>query len=541
MTNTTIPYQRVPHASALFVDYLYHFDRVSGFYNGPPYLLSSYKTVAAQLPSFERKRGEVCAILLRQNKAFGCGDATFENLQRLAQAGSFAVVTGQQVGLFSGPAFTIFKALTTVRLASYLAEQGLPVVPVFWLATEDHDLAEVAEVATLDDEYNLISLADHGDSPSPRSSVGNVRLTGESTQALARLEACLPSGSPRDALLQDLRENYAPGATWVEAFGRFMARLLSRWGVILLNPLDPAVHQLSAEVYLQALERAPELRAKLQERSQLLSRSGYHAQVKVTEDSTLLFVTREGNRLPIHQRDGDYFIEGTQKTSLDELQRELAADPIAFSPNVLLRPLVQDTLLPTIAYIAGPSELAYLGQAQVLYEAFGRPQPVFFPRAAFTLVDHRIQRLLDKYRLSVGDVWLGEEHLRGKIAAVGLTEGWSERFTQAQQDMASLLARLRSDVERLDPTLLEALQHAQEKIHYQMDRLRGKLNRAGLARSELLQRHAQALTRFLMPQKDLQERRVGGAYFLGRAGYELLPRLLLQIQTDRPGHQVLSL
>jgi bacillithiol biosynthesis cysteine-adding enzyme BshC len=451
------------------------------------------------------------------------------------------VVTGQQVGLFGGPAFTIFKALTTVRLANYLAEQGVPVVPVFWLATEDHDLAEVAEVGTLDDEYNLICLADHGDSPTPRSSVGNVRLTQESTEALARLEASLPSGPARECLLQDLRQTYTPGATWVEAFGRFMARLLSPWGVILLNPLDPAVHQLSAEVYAQALEQAPELRAKVLERSQSLLRSGYHAQVNVTEDSTLVFVTREGNRLPIHQRDGDYFIEGTQKTFIEELRSELAEDPIAFSANVLLRPLVQDTLLPTIAYISGPSELAYLAQAQVLYQTFGRPQPVFFPRAAFTLVDHRIQRLLEKYRLSVEDVWLGEEHLSRKIAAVGLAEGWSERFAQAQQDMASLLDRLRGDIERLDPTLLEALQHAQEKIHYQMDRLQGKLSRAGLARSELLHRHAQALKQFLMPQKDLQERRVGGAYFLGRAGYELLHRLLSQIQTDSPGHQVVSL
>jgi bacillithiol biosynthesis cysteine-adding enzyme BshC len=311
--------------------------------------------------------------------------------------------------------------------------------------------------------------------------------------------------------------------------------------VILLNPLDPAVHQLSAEVYSQALEQAPELRARVLERSQALLRSGYHAQVNVTEDSTLVFVTREGNRLPIHQRDGDYFIEGTQKTFIEELRSELADDPIAFSPNVLLRPLVQDTLLPTIAYIAGPSELAYLAQAQVLYQTFGRPQPVFFPRAAFTLVDHRIQRLLDKYRLSVEDVWLGEEHLSRKIAAVGLAEGWSEHFEQAQQDMARLLDRLRGDIERLDPTLLEALQHAQEKIHYQMDRLQGKVSRAGLARSELLHRHEQALKRFLMPQKDLQERRVGGAYFLGRAGYELLHRLLSQIQTDSPGHQVVSL
>ena len=523
------------------MDYLYHFDRVSGFYNGPPYLLSSYKTVASQLPSFERKRGEVCAILERQNRTFGCGEATFENLQRLSQAGSFAVVTGQQVGLFSGPAFTIFKVLTTVRLANHLTELGVPAVPVFWLATEDHDLAEVAEVATLDDEYNLVSLADHGDSPSPRSPVGNVRLTQESTEALARLEASLPSGPARECLLQDLRQTYTPGATWVDAFGRFMARLLSPWGVILLNPLDPAVHQLSAEVYSQALEQAPELRARVLERSQSLIRSGYHAQVNVTEDSTLVFVTREGNRLPIHQRDGGYFVEGTQRTFIQELRSELADDPIAFSPNVLLRPLVQDTLLPTIAYIAGPSELAYLAQAQVLYETFGRPQPVFFPRAAFTLVDHRIQKFLEKYRLSVEDVWLGEEHLSRKIAAVGLAEGWSDRFEQAQQDMASLLDRLRGDIERLDPTLLEALQHAQEKIHYQMDRLQGKVSRAGLARSELLHRHAQALKRFLMPEKDLQERRVGGAYFLGRAGYELLHRLLSQIQTDSPGHQVVSL
>jgi len=541
MITASVPYDQVPHSSALFVDYLYHFERVARFYSAPPYTLSSYQAVASQLPSFEGKRAELCAILMRQNQAFGCGAATFENLQRLAQAGTYAVVTGQQVGLFSGPAFTIFKALTTVRLANYLVEQGIPVVPIFWLATEDHDLAEVAEVATLDDEYNLVSLTDHGDSPAPRAPVGAVRLTSESTAALAQLEACLPPGPPRDALLQDLRETYTPGATWVEAFGGFMARLLRCWGVILLNPLDPAVHQLSAAVYGQAFERAPELRAKLLERSQSLIGSGYHAQVKVAEDSTLLFVSREGNRLPIHERNGDYLVEGAQKTRLEELRQELSDDPMAFSPNVLLRPLVQDTLLPTIAYIAGPSELAYLGQAQVLYESFGRPAPVFFPRAAFTLVDHRIQRLLDKYRLSVEDVWLGEEHLSGKIAAVGLAEGWSERFDQAQQDMISPLARLRGDIERLDPTLLEALHHAQEKILYQMDRLRGKVTRAGLARSELLQRHAQALARFLMPQKDLQERRVGGAYFLGRAGYELLERLLAQIQIDSPGHQVVSL
>jgi len=480
-------------------------------------------------------------MLTRQNQEFGCGPATFENLERLKQGETFAVVTGQQVGLFSGPAFTLFKALTTVRLANYLTEQGIPVVPVFWLASQDHDLAEVAHVGILDEEYNLISLADHGDSPTLRSPVGNVRLTDEATQAIARLERVLPAGPQSTALLQDLRITYAPGATWVEAFGRLLARLLSQWGVIFLDPLDSSVNQLGVQAYNQALERAAELRGKLLERSRELTGSGYHAQVKVAEDSTLVFVARNGSRLPIHERDGEYAVEGAEKTRLEALSRELSNDPIAFSPNALLRPLVQDTLLPTIAYVAGPSELAYLAQSQVLYQAFGRPQPVVFPRASFTLVDHRTERLLEKYHLSVEDIWLGEEHLGGKIAAAGLAGGWSERFTQAQEDMAGLLDRLRGDVERLDPTLLEALQHAQEKILYQMDRLRGKVSRAGLSRSELLARHAQALARFLMPQKELQERQVGGAYFLGRAGYELLPTLLSKIRIDSPEHGVVSL
>jgi bacillithiol biosynthesis cysteine-adding enzyme BshC len=541
MTGTIHPYQQVPHSSALFLDYLYDFGRVSDFYNLPPYALSSYRTVASQLRSSDRDRREVCTILLRQNEAFGCGEATVENVQRLSEPGTSAVVTGQQVGLFSGPAFTIFKAMTTVRLALYLTEQGVPAVPVFWLATEDHDFAEVTEVATFDEEYNLIALTDRGDSPSLRSPVGNVHLTRDSTESLARLEASLPSGEAREFVLRDLRETYAPGATWGGAFGRFMARLLSRWGVILLNPLDQAVHHLGAEVYSQALERAPEFRARVLERSRSLLKSGYHAQVHVADDSTLVFVTRKGSRLPIDQKDGAYFVDGTQRASIEELRSELGDDPMAFSSNVLLRPLVQDTLLPTIAYVAGPSEVSYLAQAQVLYEAFGRPQPVFFPRAAFTLVDHRIQRLLEKYGLSIEDVWQGDEHLGRKIAAEGLAEGWSERFQQAQQAMGNLLDQLGGDIKELDPTLLDALHHVREKIEYQMDRLRGKVSRAGLARSELLVRHTEALKRFLMPQKDLQERRVGGAYFLGRSGYELLDRLLAQIKTDSPGHQVVNL
>jgi uncharacterized protein YllA (UPF0747 family) len=210
----------------------------------------------------------------------------------------------------------------------------------------------------------------------------------------------------------------------------------------------------------------------------------------------------------------------------------------------LLRPIVQDSLLPTVAYVAGPAELAYLGQAHAIYPIFDRTMPVIFPRAGFTLVDRRVRRLMEKYRLGLEDVWKGEDHLSRKIAAAGFSEGgaegWAERFDQTQEDLQKNLERLRKDVERLDPTLLDALKHTEEKIAYQMDRLKGKLSRAALERSGLLARHQQTLLRFLMPRKNLQEREVSGVYFLGCAGYELLDRLLGQIQTRSSDHQVVD-
>lgn len=533
-----IPYSRVPKSSALLLDYLYHYDRVARFYNGSPFDFASYSKVAAELRGIRQDRRELAQILIEQNRTFGCGEETFANIQRLADSGTVAVVTGQQVGLLSGPAFTLYKALTAVRLAQDLSEQGLPAVPVFWLASEDHDLEEVAVAAILDEEYNLVPLTDPGERPAPRSSVGYVKLSTAITRELDRLEATLPAGEPRERLLADLRASYQPGATWGQAFGRFMARLFSRWGVVLLDPLDERIHRLSAWIYSQALVEAADLRGLLHERSNSLIQAGYHAQVRVAEDSTLVFAAREGNRLAVHQRDGGFFLDETGKVSLDELKRWAEKRPLDFSPNVLLRPLVQDALLPTVAYVAGPSELAYLGQTSVLYPRFARPLPVVFPRAAFTLIDRRAERWTEKYRVSVEDVWKGEDHLTRKIAAAGFAEGWSERFGEVEQDFSRQLDRLRQDIEALDPTLLDALKHAQEKIHYQLDRLKGKLSRAALERSSLLGRHTQALQRLLAPRKSLQEREVSGVYFLGRAGYELLDHLLGKIQTSSSDHQV---
>lgn len=554
-TLTTIPYTRVPKASALLVDYLYHFDRVARFYNGNPFEISSYRSVAAQLSSSSGSRDELAEILTRQNRGFKCGEKTLQNIRRLRDPGVYAVVTGQQVGLLSGPAFTLYKALTAIRLAEWLTEQGLPCVTLFWLATEDHDFQEVAGATALDDDYEPVPLSDPGERPAPRAPVAFVRLSVGIREALDRLEALLPPGEPRERLLEDLRESYQPGATWGEAFGRLMGRLFARWGVVLVDPLDEALHRRSARLSATAVARARKLRASLQARSTALIRAGYHAQVHIADDHTLAFATREGNRLPITQAEGDPddaftlipYQDGTstgepERVSMREIESWTERRPLDLTPNVLLRPVIQDLLLPTMAYVGGPSELAYLGQAQVLYSEFGRPMPVAYPRAGFTLLDVRSQRLMEKYQLSVEDVWKGEDHLSRKMAATaaGATQ-WSEHIDQTERELARLLDGLRADLEKVDPTLLDPVKHAREKITYQLERLRGKVTRAALQHSELLARHEQMLRRFLAPGKNLQEREVAGVYFLGRAGMPLLDRLHGQIQIPcAQDHQVVA-
>jgi len=541
METHCIPQVGLPKTTAFYRDYIDHFESAAPFYGaGSPFDPASFRAVASSLDYSDDLRAQVVRILTRQNRAYGAGAGTLKNLRLLGDSGTVAVVTGQQVGLFSGPAFTLYKALSAVKLAHRLRDQGLNAVPIFWLATEDHDLEEVASTAVLDDDYLLVPLRDPGVRPAPHSSVGYVRFSEEVTAALDRFEATLPRGESRHSLLRDLREAYVPGASWGEAFARFLARLFDRWGVILLDALDPELHQLALPVYAQAISGARELNARLRERSEALVRAGYHAQVHVDDESSLLFVSQEGNRtaLRLERKSSDFVLDRNGRMTAKEARRLAEERPLDVSPNAIFRPIVQDWLLPTVTSVVGPAELTYHAQSAVLYPVFGRPQPVIAPRTSFTLLDPRSERILKTYRLRVEDVWQQEDHLRERIAEVGFAEGWEQRLEASQQEITRILDVMRRDIAAIDPTLLAASDRARRRTAYQFERLKGKVTRAAFARSEVLRRHEQALRAFLLPHGELQERSVGGVYFLGRAGYELLERLLPLISTDSACHHI---
>jgi len=542
-----LPFSQVPHTTRLFADFLEYQPNVQQFYPRPAHFHEWLKEESAKISYDSSRRERVTAILERQNKSWDASPKTLANLARLRQ-GAAAVVTGQQVGLFGGPMFAIYKALTAVKLAEEATAAGVDAVPVFWLATYDHDLAEVNHVSIPgpDGALHVLSTQSHD---VPGAPVSAVRLSDEILPVVDQAANLL--GDSEAA--QFLRDTYRPGETLGTAFARLYARIFAEWGVILLDASDGELDRVAEPIYRAAGERSAELAAALLARGEALEAAGYHQQVKVTSSSVLLFTLQQGARTPIHHRASDrrgigaaaeFLIgaeDGAEKLSQAGLLARISSSPEQFSPNVLLRPIVEDYLLPTLAYTGGAAETAYFAQAGAVYEALlGRVTPIV-PRFSATIVEPKMQRLIERHGITVPDVFAGPEALRRQLAERGLPEDLQAAFDAARKSLDSHLSSVKEKLEKLDRTLIDAAETARSKIEYQLERLQSQAARAEAQKSELVTRHAESLSQALYPDKGLQERAIGGIYFLARYGTEFLQQLHDAIQPDCHDHQILEL
>jgi bacillithiol biosynthesis cysteine-adding enzyme BshC len=515
---------------------------VQPFYPRPPHFTQWINEEAANISYDSSRRERVTAILERQNKSWDASPKTLANLERLRK-GAVAVVTGQQVGLFGGPMFAIYKALTAVKLAEEATAAGVDAVPVFWLATYDHDLAEVNHVSIpgQDGAPQVFTTTSHD---VPGAPVTAVRL-GEDIPQLVE-EATKLLGDSEAA--QILCETYQAGESLGTAFARFYARIFADFGVILLDASDAELDRVAEPIFRASIERSEELATALLSRGDALEAAGYHQQVKVTTSSVLLFTMRDGARTPIHRRgngDSTEFVIGTdaatEKLSQVELIARIKSNPENFSPNVLLRPIVEDYLLPTLVYTGGAAETAYFAQAGAVYEALlGRVTPIV-PRFSATIVETKMQRLIERHGIAVPDIFDGPDALRRQLAANGLPEDLLTALDAARKSVDSHLSIVKEKLEKLDRTLVDAAETTRSKIEYQLERLQTQAARAEALKSELVTRHAETLSHALYPDKGLQERGIGGIYFLARYGREFLQQLHDAIQTDCHDHQILEL
>jgi bacillithiol biosynthesis cysteine-adding enzyme BshC len=502
---------------------------------------------AAHSPALDPShRTRLAAALRAQATHFAADPVVFANIERIEQ-GAAAVVTGQQVALFGGPLLTLLKAATAIRKAQDATKaSGRQHVPIFWLASEDHDLAEVDQVALLSKaSVETLTLGLKSARPLP---VGALPIDGGSDQGLQHLEATLNQASELlgwAPIANLLRECYTPGATLASAFGRLLTKIFADFGLIVMDAASRDFHALGASVLRAALERADELEDALLVRSQDLEAAGYHAQVLVTADHSLLFLldAETGSRLPLRRTTDGEWKAGVRQYTTAELLEILAAEPERLSPNALLRPVFQDTILPTAAYVGGSAEVAYFAQSEVLYtRILGRVTPVL-PRLMATLVEPAVASTIAAHELDFPEILEAKtiENLALRLGTRAMPIEGKRKIAAVGNAMDAELTALTEYLTAMSADLGRAAGVSASKMRYQMNRLRRMAATLELQKQASLTKHATAIMLNLYPNGHLQERLLAGVWFLARYG-DALPALLVDHASQEcPGHRVVYL
>jgi bacillithiol biosynthesis cysteine-adding enzyme BshC len=525
----------LPGTTRLYSTFLSDFANVSEFYRHPPNV-RGIEAAAREVHIEDSIRHAVVDVLRKQNEVFGGDTATSRNLDRLRD-GAVAVVTGQQVGLFGGPAYSVYKALTAVHVAQELTSRGVNAVPIFWLATEDHDLAEVNHCfVPKRGGFERLELATTG---IPDRRVGDVRL-GDEVLGLSAQVAALLEGAFAEQVARWVTESYTPEESFGSSYGKLMTRIFAGRGLIFLDPMSADLHRLSLPVMRRAVKEHKVFAADLVERTNALEKAGFHAQVKVTDQSTLAFRIVNGQRIAIRASNGG-LAAGDKTESTEDTLNALDEHPEDFSPSALLRPVIQDSLLPTVAFIAGAAEVAYQAQTSLVYKRILGRAPAILPRASFTLVPSHVSNLLKKYNLDAREILQGRQKLRARLEAEALPQALTSSFDDGEQAIKNIIEGLREPLGKLDQTLVGALDTASEKMLYQFNGLRAKAGRAEGFRTGIVNTHENEIASLLFPNNALQERSFGLLTFLAAEGAGLLDELDRHIKTGTGEHCFLFL
>ena len=541
----TLPFERIPHQSRLFLDYLRDPVALRRFYPAAVRFHHEWAERApAVLDAYRTDRRQLCDALEAMNTSWGASAETLANVARLREQDCLAVVSGQQAGLFTGPLYTIYKALSAVKLAGCLTQRGTPAVPVFWIATEDHDFAEVATAEFIGCDCRLASAAAPSEMHREGAPVGSVRLDESINETTRRLLDVLPSTEFIPDVEKLVRETWQPGRGYGEAFARMMTKLTGRYGLVLLDPLDAKLKELAAPLYSLAAARAPEIAAALVERSRELEEAGYHAQVATTETTFPLFFHREdGTRHAVARVEGGRYKvkDGREEFTKEELSELAESSPTRFSPNVTLRAVVQDFLLPTVAYFGGAAEIAYFAQTAEVYRVLERPAASVLPRASLTIVERRTWRTLERYGLGLEDLFAGSDAVLARVVEEHLGSETAQTFTRSEESINRELDGLKEKLRDVDPTLAEALDKGRRKINYQLEGLRARFHRAQLGRDRAAHRQLERAFAALFPHKTLQERHINITSLVARHGPYVVNWIYDAINLGSSDHQIVYL
>ncbi|HEX5474947.1 MAG TPA: bacillithiol biosynthesis cysteine-adding enzyme BshC [Vicinamibacterales bacterium] len=531
--------RRFPWIRRLAGDYAYQFERIAPLYAGDPTTDVAWRSAVERAQAHPRDRAAIAAVLQAQQARRGAPPAARAAATRLSEATTVAVVTGQQAGAFGGPLFTLLKAITAIQLARRTEQkQGIAAVPIFWVDAEDHDWEEVRRCTVLDAEFQprtvtLADLSGAGELP-----VAKLQLDSRIEQTIRELEAALPRTEFTADVVAGLEQAWHAGAGMASAFAQWIERLLGPYGLVVFESADPAAKPLAAGIFARELGSPGRTAALATDAGHALAERGHEPQVMPQPDSLALF-SLDGGRRPI-KRQGDGFVVGDRTYAADDLVRQAAARPEAFSPNVLLRPIVQDALFPTICYVAGPSELAYLGQLGGVYRQFGLPMPLMYPRATATLLDSASSRFLAKYNVPFEDLQPQDESALNRLLESQLPQAVEASLRDAAEQITRSMQRVIDALPALDATLTGAARTTVGRIEHDLRSLHSKVIHAAKRRDDTLRRQFTRLQAQAFPLGHSQERTLGVVYFLNRYGPGIVDRLIEELPLGLGQHWIVT-
>jgi bacillithiol biosynthesis cysteine-adding enzyme BshC len=537
---TAVDVRRFPWIRPLAGDYAFNFRQVEGLYAGDPTDPEAWRQTVGRVQRHERRRDDISTVLRAQQDERGAPSGARLAAATLADPAAVAILTGQQAGAFGGPLFTLLKAITALQLARRTErELQVPTVAVFWVDAEDHDWAEVRTCTVLDAEFQprAVTLADldgAGERP-----IAQLTLDARVGQTIDDLAALLQPSEFTSIVLDDLRAAWAAGTGMARAFSIWLERVLGPHGLVVFESADPAAKPLVADVFARELAAPGHTAALAARAGEELAARGHAPQVVPQADNVSLFSIDEG-RKPI-RRSGDQLVIGERTFESAALARTAATSPASFSPNVLLRPIVQDTLFPTVCYVAGPSELAYLGQLREVYSAFGVPMPLMFPRTTATLLDSGAARFLRKYAVPFEELRTPDEAALNKLLEAQLPQSVEASLREAVAQTEESMRRVMQALPQIDPTLVGAAKTTLGKMEHELRSLHTKVIHAAKKRHDVLRRQFVRAQSQAFPGGHPQERALGVVYFLNKYGPALVDLLLEELPLDAGKHWVITL
>ena len=553
----SVEYNKLPGFNNLYLDYISQneedFNKIRPFFNANFRENEDFfKVIDDKITNYNSNRyfdkNVLIDILKHQNVTFGGDDHTAHNIELLKSDETFAVVTGQQVGLYTGPLYTILKTISTIKLAKDLKERfpQFNFIPVFWLEAEDHDLDEANHIYLIDKQNELVRVGFEPESTSDDDSakknakpVGSIKLAEMVNSINEQLRSNLLDTDFKDKLMNLITSFYREESDYKNAFAHMMNAIFKERGVVFIDPSDAEIKRLLTPVFEKELMSSPKLCESIITASAELEKN-YDLQIKPKVIN--LFFLHNDNRLLIEPREGEKFALRNSKRRFekDELLNILQVSPELFSPNVALRPICQDYLLPTVAYVGGPGEISYFAQLKPAYKHYDITMPVIYPRASVTIIENKISKFMNNFNVKLEDIF-HHNFLVSKVVDKLSEVKVEDEISKYLDEINRVFYDMRNMTVKVDQTLLNAVDGMKEKMKLSLEQFKNKLINAQAKKSDTTNTQIDKVVNNIYPNHNLQERVINITYFLNKYDNAFIQKLFHEINVRNFNHQVIEM